>query len=78
MTKKKIPTKEKTVRRNVPESLFKITDRYKKEIEKNVKNKECLSDKAVLEIVIKSLNDLDHKEFLKVTMKKIPKKYLKK
>lgn len=77
MGKKRIPAREKTVRKTVPTSLIKITDKYKKDIQSNLKPKhrDCLSDKVVLEIIMKSINDMPDQELLKIALKKIPKKY---
>lgn len=79
MGKKRIPSKDKTIRKTIPISVVSITDKYKSDIKENLKDKhkDCLTDKVVLEIMMKSLNEMSDKEFLKVVMKKIPKKYKK-
>ena len=79
MSNKRIPSKEKTVRKTVPQSLISITDRYKTEIRKELKPKfqDSLTDKVVLEIILRGINNLPPKEILKVSLSKIPKKYRK-
>lgn len=77
--RKRIPSKEKNVRKVVPISLISITDKFKKEISKNLKTKyqDNLTDIVVLEVLMKSFNSLPEKEILKISLNKIPKKYKK-
>jgi len=77
--RKRIPSRSKSVRKVVPIDLIKVTDKYKKKIQENLKekNRDSLSDKVVIEILMKSINEMPEKELLKIVLKKIPKKYRK-
>lgn len=76
MAKKRIPCRQKTIRRVVPISIIKITDIYKSKLKKRVKDKHknSISDRVVLEIFLKAAQEIDDKKFFD----KVPKKYLKK
>lgn len=76
---RRIPSRSKSVRKLVPVTLLEVTDKYKREIQKNLKDKhkDALTDKVVLEIVLKSLNDMPDKKLVEVIDKNIPKKYRK-
>lgn len=70
---KKLPSSGKTIRKVIPVSLITIKDKYKKHLERNIKEKYKLTDKVVFEIIMKVIKDIPEKEFTK----KVPKKYLK-
>lgn len=75
----RIPSKDEKVRKVIPMSLISITDKYKKEISKNLKTKyqNNLTDIVVLEILMKCFKDIPEQEILKISLSKIPKKYKK-